>query len=113
MPTCFVYGEWMPEGPGGAWLAGLRLRPATVRGRLWRGPWRRDVLVPLADAAPVPGALVDVPEDRLALLDLTAGVASLPVSRQRVRAVAGLRTYHAETWVLDAARARSAGFRPT
>ncbi len=112
MPAFFLYGEWMPGGAGAHWLIGLKLRPASVRGTLWRGPWRRDVLVHDASDAFVSGALVEVPADRVAVLDIAAGVGSLPVVRTRVPTIVSLRTHHAETWVLDRARARTAGFRP-
>lgn len=112
MPAFFLYGEWMPGGAGAHWLTGLKLRPAAVRGALWRGPFRRDVLV-ADDAGPfVNGAFVEVPAERVAVLDLAAGVGSLPIRRMKVPVVVSLQTHAAETWVLDRARGKLAGFRP-
>jgi gamma-glutamylcyclotransferase (GGCT)/AIG2-like uncharacterized protein YtfP len=100
MTTLFVYGTSLPGHPDHRWIVGLPLTPATVRGALWRGPRNRPALVPAADGRPIRGALVDVDDGRLAVMDLVEGAGEGPLQRERVTAAANLRAVPAEAWVL-------------
>jgi hypothetical protein len=140
MALVFVYGDHVPGAlvgsveaptrPVGAhpWFAGLPARAATVRGSLWvrsSGATRQPGLLPAAldavsgsggerddaqRAPAIPGALVEVPDARLATLDLLVGGNGLV--RRPIVATSELRGVTAQAWVLaETPRARSA-WRP-
>ena len=102
MATLFVYGTSLPGQPDHRWLAGLPLAPATVRGSLWRGPRNRPALLPDAGGAPIRGALVELDDARLAVLDLVESAGEGPLHRAPVRASSNLRSVPAQAWVIDA-----------
>ncbi len=102
MATLFVYGTSLPGQPDHRWIAGLPLSPATVRGALWRGPRNRPALVPDPAGRLIRGALVEVEDARLAVLDLVESAGEGPLRRAPVAASHNLRVIRAEAWVLDA-----------
>lgn len=102
MATVFVYGTSLPGQPEHRWIAGLPLRPATVRGALWVGPRRRPALVPHPEGKSIRGALVEIDDARLPVMDLVESAGEGPLRRAEVRAVHNLHTVTAEAWVLDA-----------
>ena len=102
MVTLFVYGTSLPGQPEHRWIAGLPLLSATVRGALWLGPRRRPALVPDPAGRPVRGALVEVDEARLPVMDLVEMAGEGPLRRTEVGAACSLRAVRAQAWVLDA-----------
>ncbi len=137
MALVFVYGDLVPGALSGTveapsrpvaahpWFAGLPARPATVRGTLWvraAGATRLPGLLPaLARAGneaegaggrdpAIPGALVEVPDARLATLDLLVGGHGLV--RRPVVATAELRGVTAQAWVLPETPRPRSGWRP-
>jgi len=102
MATLFVYGTSLPGQPDHRWLVGLPLTPATVRGALWVGPRRRPALVPNPSGRPIRGALVEIEDARLAVLDLVEMGGEGPLRRAPIQATQNLRPVVAEAWVLDA-----------
>lgn len=97
----FVYGTSLPGQPDHRWIAGLPLFPATVRGWLWRGPRNRPALEPADDGRPIRGAVVEVDDARLAVLDLVETAGEGPLVRRPVRAVSNLRPVPAQAWVIE------------
>ena len=71
----FVYGSLMQGQPADGYLAGRRVRAATVRGRLYRVPAGYPALVLDPDGAAIEGELIMDPDPGLLMvLDLYEGV---------------------------------------
>ena len=71
----FVYGSLMRGQPADGYLASRRIRPATVRGRLYRAPAGYPALVIDPDGKLIQGELVlDADPGLLMVLDLYEGV---------------------------------------
>jgi hypothetical protein len=80
------------------WFLGLPTSRATVRARGWRKPRRAVALAPGESERPLAGRVVEVPDERVGLLDMLFDGEG--VSRQAVVANASLRTVAAQAWVL-------------
>jgi gamma-glutamylcyclotransferase (GGCT)/AIG2-like uncharacterized protein YtfP len=111
MPTLFLYGTSLPGQPEHRWIAGLPMRPASVRGALWRSPRNRPALVPDPDGLPIQGVLVEVDDARLAVLDLVETVGQDLLRRAAVRVALHLRSTEAQAWVLPPAERQPPGWR--
>ncbi|MBO85388.1 MAG: hypothetical protein CL927_08520 [Deltaproteobacteria bacterium] len=71
----FVYGSLLQGQPSDGYLASRRIRPATVRGRLYRVPAGYPALVLDPEGSLIHGELVmDVEPGLLVVLDLFEGV---------------------------------------
>ncbi|MFN7133556.1 MAG: gamma-glutamylcyclotransferase [Myxococcales bacterium] len=101
MAMLFVYGTSLPGQPDHRWIAGLPLAPATVRGSLWRGPRNRPALLAEDGGRPIRGALLEIEDGRLAVLDLVETAGEGVLVRRMVRASTNLRPVHAHAWVID------------
>ncbi len=97
--TLFLYGTSLPGQPDHRWVVGRPLVPATVRGSLWRGPRNRPGLL-LEDGRQIHGALVDIEDAQVAVMDLVETVGGGVLERMPVRASVNLRLAHAFAWVL-------------
>ena len=74
-PPLFVYGSLMRGQSADGYLASRRIRPATVRGKLFRAPAGYPALVLDPDGALIHGELVLDPDPGLLMvLDLYEGV---------------------------------------
>lgn len=107
----FLHGDYRDGGEGHGWVAGLRLRTASVRGWLWEDRRRRRGLLPDEDADRVEGWVVDLDPARLQVVDLFERAEG--IVRRPVTAAVGVTPVRVEAWVLpDATTARRAGWRP-
>ena len=86
------------------WFLGLPTSRATVRARAWRKARRAVALHPGDAEGPVAGRVVEVPDERVGLLDMLFDGDG--VARQTVVANASLRTVVAQAWVLGEGRRR-------
>jgi hypothetical protein len=86
------------------------MRPATVRGALYRGPRNRPALAPDPMGKPIHGVLVEVDPGRLVVMDLVETAGQDLVHRAPVLASYSLRSTTAEAWVLPPGR-RLPGWR--
>jgi len=125
VPPVFVYGVPLSEraasramdtgnsGPPGAgsagWYAGCPARPASARGFLWERQGRPGLLH-TPSAPHLEGMLVEVPEERMALLDVLERGNGLARRTITVR-VEGMGV-DAEAWVLEGTPPRGSGWRP-
>jgi hypothetical protein len=107
--TVFLYGTSLPDQPDHGWVADLPRISASVRGRLWCDRRRRPVLVPWSAGPVIHGALVDIPDARLPVMDLVEGA----IPRVRVRVSRRLQSVEAWAWALDADAAKKLGYRPS
>lgn len=105
--TLFIYDTQVFADGGVGWLPEHRARPATVHGRLLRGPRRRYGLVPGVGGL-VKGLVVEVEPEQLPVLDFVAGAGGGPFRRESIEAAVNLVPTRAQTWVLVDDR----GFRP-
>lgn len=108
MARVFIYGTELPGEPDAGWLAGLHAEPASVRGSLWVRQ-SRPALLPSPNAPHVEGLILDVPDPRLAVLDLLHLGNGL--ARARVTVRVGARGVDAEAWVLTKPPDRRSGWR--
>ena len=125
MPVVFVYGvplaeraargagaagSSVPPGAGSAgWYAGCLARPASARGFLWERQGRPGLLH-TPNAPHLEGVLVEVPAERMALLDVLERGNGLARRTITVR-VEGMGV-DAESWVLEGTPPRGSGWRP-
>lgn len=105
--SLFVYDHEVFADGGVGWLPEHRARPATVHGRLLRGPRRRYGLIPGLGGL-VKGLIVEVEPTQLPVLDFVAGAGGGPFRREAIEASVNLVPTPAQTWILVDDR----GFRP-
>lgn len=98
--TLFLYDARALRGEAEGWLADTEDKPASVRGRLFRGPRGRLGLVPDPKAPPVRGRLVDISPAQLPVLDFVLGGVGGALVHQPVDVIVNLRTTRATAWVL-------------
>ena len=122
-PPLFVYGSLMQGQPADGYLASRRIRPATVRGKLYRAPAGYPALVLDPEGGLIHGELVLDPDPGLLIvLDLYEGVRD--GLYQRVPVTARIRTnadgqqalfsppISAQAYVITAHQARVRRYHP-
>lgn len=98
--TLFLYDQRALSGEAEGWLAEVQGRPASVRGRLFRGPRGRLGLVPDPKAPLVRGSLVEVTPAQLPVLDFLFGGVGGALVHRPLDVIVNLRTTRATAWVL-------------